>query len=133
MPDARRDRGIEGAVLSGVVAKDGDIVVGFTNGRLSAGGVVHHLACGVGVGLRIATDVGIGIGALQIALDRIGGQEAANDGIVVASAVVVQARELIGVLAGVAFVGPHGALAVTQVAIGAVFLIAQDGYYFKEK
>lgn len=69
MPDAGGDGGVKGAVFSGIVAKDGDVTVGCANDRLPAGWIVHHLAGRIGIGLWIATDIGVGVRSLLIAQD----------------------------------------------------------------
>src|SRR5579884_1607746 len=81
------------------------------------------------VGLRVATHVHVGVHALLVAFFAVGGEEDTDGGLVVARVVVVQATEGVGVLAGEAFAGSHAgeaARVVTQVAVGAVGLVARE-------
>src|SRR5579884_4046377 len=82
------------------------------------------------VGLRVATDVHVGVHALLIAFFAIGGEEDADGWLVVARVVVVQAAEGVAVLAAEAFARCHArkaARVVAQVAAGAVGLVAAEG------
>jgi hypothetical protein len=76
-------------------------------------------SAGVGEGLRVAADVGIGIHPAIVAFYRIRREEDAGDGVIVAGVVVVQAGDRVVVLAGVAFVG-IGAGCACREARGAV-------------
>jgi len=83
-----------------------------------------HIPRWVGIGLGVTIHIGVGVHALHVALYRVGRKESTTDWVVVTGVVVVEAAEWVDVLAGVAFVGVHAALAVVLRAVRAVDLVA---------
>ncbi len=74
--------------------------------------------------LWVRAHIGIWIHPLHVALHRIRREEDAHQRIIVPCIVIIQLRERVVVLAGVAFRRPHRAFAVEAEAVGAIELVA---------
>src|SRR5579859_1921309 len=83
------------------------------------------MSCWIIMGFRIPTNVVVGVHPLLITLHRIGADETPHNSVIIARIVVVQTRQCILVLPGVAFIRAHATRTVTLVAIGVVELVAQ--------